>query len=189
MKNDLAQAHRVFEATGQIPQTKHPFAWIEIQTGKMMTQAERYDAFMTKIGKNPRDVAFYENNINIDPVYITPEEFHAQHKARIADVQRELHDECHTGAMRFQPLARPDCERKILERNTNPQYIAERDEVHRKDREFYQKSNEHTEAVVNSEPLALVLARWKNGGWQLASLPAAQNAPRSGQTKVKNGER
>src|SRR4029077_18946857 len=42
MKNDLAEAHRAFEATGQISQTKHPFAWIEIQTGKMMTQSERY---------------------------------------------------------------------------------------------------------------------------------------------------
>jgi len=73
-KRELADAHRIYKETGRIPQTKWPFAWIEIKEGRRMTRSERYDAMAAKPGhENPTAADVGEGHI--DPEYLTQDEF------------------------------------------------------------------------------------------------------------------
>jgi hypothetical protein len=43
MKREVDHAHRVWQPTGQIPQTRTPSAWIKIMERKLMSAGARYD--------------------------------------------------------------------------------------------------------------------------------------------------
>src|SRR5262249_12009494 len=70
---EVEEAHRVYKKTGQIPQTKQPFAWIEIKEGRLMNRAERYDALVKEHGTPYAPV---------DTKYLTVEEFKDEVEAR-----------------------------------------------------------------------------------------------------------
>src|SRR5205823_13240767 len=78
---EVRQAHRTFQATGQIPQTKTPFAWIEILEGRTMSRSERYDAMLQAQGKSGAGIDDVTTDER-DPVYRTKEEFREEFWAR-----------------------------------------------------------------------------------------------------------
>src|SRR5262249_15289040 len=69
---ELQEAHRIYKTTGQVPQTKHPFAWIEMMEGRVMNRAERMDAMLAAQGKQ----------LPVDTRYLTLEEFKDEVEAR-----------------------------------------------------------------------------------------------------------
>lgn len=78
---EVAEAHRIYMSTGQIPQTKTPFSWIEIKIGRLMSRSERYDTMMVKQGKPFAEVGDVTGD-NRDPEFLTRQEFHDEFWAR-----------------------------------------------------------------------------------------------------------
>jgi hypothetical protein len=81
---ELQEAHRVYKATGQIPQTKHAFAGIEIMEGRLMSRAERMDAMLKAKGWQYPDLEPATVRL-VDPAYLTDDEYRAETIQRAKD--------------------------------------------------------------------------------------------------------
>jgi hypothetical protein len=93
-QNELVEAHKAYKSTGQIPQTKKPYAWIEIKEGRMMTRAERMDAMLKAQGK-PLPTMDMLGNGEVDQEYLTFEEFKQEVLKRAAGEKQQC-EEDHT---------------------------------------------------------------------------------------------
>jgi hypothetical protein len=80
-EREIVEANRIYQATGQIPQTTHNFAWVEIKEGRQMTQAERMDAMLKAQGKTHPEMDDIVQD-NRDPAYLTKEEFQDEFRNR-----------------------------------------------------------------------------------------------------------
>ena len=78
---ELAEAHRTYQATGRIPQTRIPFSFAEIKAGRTMSVAERYDAMLRQHGVDHAVFADAEGG-SPDPEFLTADEFKREVHAR-----------------------------------------------------------------------------------------------------------
>ncbi len=113
---ELNDAHRSFQTTGKVPETKHHLAPIEIMTGRVMTREQRYDAMLEHlclVGTGSFDVLYDK----VDPTYLTDKEFIAEWASRET---KELND-CtdHFG----QPAPKERCAKKVKEKYQGRDYV------------------------------------------------------------------
>jgi len=89
MKTEFAQARDVYQKTGKMPPLKH-FAPIEIMSGKWMSRSARYDANLARQGKDP---SYPKMDVDVDPNYLTADEFREEWLARGSKEMQACEDE------------------------------------------------------------------------------------------------
>lgn len=145
---EVRTAHDIYEKTGQIPQTKHPFAWIEIKEGRVMTRGERYDAMIQKQGK-PNPVTGDLVDDNRDPEYLTKEEFHDEFWAR----EKKEFSNCSDEYTRPGKIYK--CQKEVDEKYGGEEFKAFEANRDAALRAAYQEYSQRVDAVVNSGPVSL----------------------------------
>ena len=144
---ELAQAHRIWLATGQIPQTRTPFSWIEIKKGIPMSRARRYDAMMLKQGQPYAQIEDVTVD-NRDPEYLTQQEFKDEFWSRV-NAERQ---ECEDSHWFRGPTNK--CLRRVDEKYGGPAFKSWRDN---REWQLYLRImavSDKIEGVVNSGPAA-----------------------------------
>ncbi|HEX6703720.1 MAG TPA: hypothetical protein VF169_03085 [Albitalea sp.] len=144
---EVMQAHRVFLATGQIPQTRTPFAWIEILEGKTMSRSERYDAMLRSQGK-PIAVSGDVADDDRDPVYLSKQEFKDEFWSREKAEWNQCADEY------TRPGKIDKCRREVNEKYGGPAFTAWRDEREARAGAMVRDVAQRIEGVANSGALA-----------------------------------
>jgi hypothetical protein len=91
-QNELVEAHKTYKATGRIPQTKQPYAWIEIKEGRMMSRAERMDAMLKAQGR-PYPTMDMVGDLKVNQQYLTFKEFEEEVKNRAKVEHQQCEDE------------------------------------------------------------------------------------------------
>jgi hypothetical protein len=146
---ELAEAHRIYKATGKIPQTKVPFSWIEIKEGKHMNRAERYDAMLKKQGKEYPMLEDIHND-NRDPEYLTKEEFQEEFW------QREKKETQHCEDEYIRPGKIRKCKEKVYEKYGGEGYKAWRQDGYQKAFQQYQQVQQKIDGLKNSGALSTI---------------------------------
>ena len=145
---EVMQAHDIYQKTGQIPQTKTPFSWIEIKEGKLMSRSERYDAMLKKQGKENPELGDVTGD-NRDPEYLTKQEFHDEFWARETKEYNNCSDEY------TRPGKIDKCQRAVDEKYGGPGFKEWRDGQERAAYRDYQNVQQKIDGVANSGPVSL----------------------------------
>lgn len=161
-KREVQEAHRVFVATGQITQTKTPFAWIEILLGKPMTRSERYDAMLAAQGK-PIAVKDDVDRDERDPVFLTKDEFDAEFWARETAEWNQCADDY------IRPGKIHKCQRAVNEKYGGESFVAWRSEQEALAAAQWREVSARIDGVANSGAVATAgrliggVAGWATG--------------------------
>jgi hypothetical protein len=161
---ELAQAHQIYLATGQIAQTWDPFPLIEIKEGKLMTRAERYDAMLEKQGKDNADLTTND----WDAEYLSEQEFHDELFAR----HRAEWDQCDEDHWFKGPTFK--CQREVDEKYGGTGFKPWKEAGEAQDRQRNQVVLSKMGGVVNSGAFATIgRATGALTAWGLGNDPLA----------------
>jgi hypothetical protein len=139
-QKEVVEAHKSYKATGQIPQTKNAYAWIEIMEGRLMDRAKRMDAMLTKQGKTVPQMGDVNDT---DPVYLTKDEFIAETKKRAEDFL----DDCGRHSSK--------CQEEVNEKFGGKGFKEYDKAESQRKMQQYEAVKEKIDGVVNSGPVSL----------------------------------
>jgi hypothetical protein len=147
-RREVAEAHRIYKETGQVPQTQNQRAPIEIKEGRLMSRAERYDAMLAEQGKaNPQVNDLVRDKR--DPDYLTKQEFHDEFFKREEAEWKRCRDDY------IRPGKIDKCQSAVLEKYGGPGIKEWRDDGRRVHYQQWQHAERQIDAIKNSGPIGL----------------------------------
>ncbi len=147
-RREVAEAHRIYKETGQVPQTQNQLAPIEIKEGRLMSRAERYDAMLAQQGKAHPQVDDLVRDKR-DPDYLTKQEFHDEFFKREEAEWNRCRDDF------IRPGRIDKCQRAVNEKYGGPAFKEWRDNDERARYQQWQHAEQQIGAIKNSGPIGL----------------------------------
>lgn len=146
---EVAEAHRIYKSTGQVPQTLNQLSPIEIREGRLMSQAERYDAMLAKQGKSHPQIGDLVHDRR-DPDYLTKQEF----KDELFKREQAEWNQCKDEYIR--PGKIDKCQRGVNEKYGGEDFKEWRTERERAGYRELQRVEGKIEGIAGSGPVGLV---------------------------------
>ena len=148
-RREVAEAHRIYKETGELPQTRNQLAPIEIKEGRTMSRAERYDAMLAKQGKTFAGIDALERD-DRDPSYVTRREFVEEASARHTAAYNACKDD------NIRPGTIYNCIQDLARRDGPQRYRDAREAQERLTWQQWQHAQQQIGAIASSGPLGLI---------------------------------